>query len=37
MAETGLCWLGAVCRGRQDPKRTLADDYRSEWSGLTVA
>jgi hypothetical protein len=37
MAETGLCRLGAVRRGRQDPKRALADDYRGNGGGLTVA
>ena len=30
--------LGAVCRGRQDPKRKAdLDDYLSEGGGATVA
>jgi hypothetical protein len=37
MAEDGLVWLGSVCRGRQDPKRKLADDYFSEGDGATIA
>ena len=38
MAEDRLVGLGAVCRGRQDPKRKAdLDDYFSEGGGATVA